>query len=140
MICCIMCIAYSIAIMTEVNICYFPLTANGLSNSGATVSRFSTEPEDAVVCADQKPSDGIRRGSAGVVGNMMLLNSHQNLHAPFTQDAPLMTEDMHEERLQAVEAFGDSFDECAKELTDLVTKSSWRLDLLVHLASRVVSK
>lgn len=96
-----------------------------------------------------------------------------------------MTEDMHEERLQAVEAFGDSFvslklfilhiiflndtiiwfrvaapavqiyqmhyiiggsncwmvkDECAKELTDLVTKSSWRLDLLVHLASRVVSK
>ena len=25
------------------------------------------------------------------------------------QEAPLMTEDMHEERLQAVEAFGDSF-------------------------------
>lgn len=25
------------------------------------------------------------------------------------QETPLMTEDMHEERLQAVEAFGDSF-------------------------------
>jgi len=25
------------------------------------------------------------------------------------QEAPLMTEDMHEERLKAVEAFGDSF-------------------------------
>lgn len=25
------------------------------------------------------------------------------------QEAPLMTEDMHEERLQAVEAFGNSF-------------------------------
>lgn len=96
-----------------------------------------------------------------------------------------MTEDMHEERLQAVEAFGDSFvslkvfflniflfsmtqfsdlwwqlqlsiylmchtiggsdlwivkDEWVKELTNLVTKSSWRLGLLVHHASRVVSK
>ncbi|KAJ9698753.1 hypothetical protein PVL29_007691 [Vitis rotundifolia] len=98
-----------------------PLTANGLYNSGATVSRFSTEPEDAVVCADQKPSDGIRRGSAGVVGNMMLLNSHQNLHAPFTQDAPLMTEDMHEERLQAVEAFGDSFSFSAQLEKDILS-------------------
>lgn len=98
-----------------------PLTANGLSNSGATVSRFSTEPEDAVVCADQKPSDGIRRGSAGVVGNMMLLNSHQNLHVPFTQDAPLMTEDMHEERLQAVEAFGDSFSFSAQLEKDILS-------------------
>ncbi|KAL9668145.1 hypothetical protein QQ045_002520 [Rhodiola kirilowii] len=52
--------------------------------------------------------NGKRRGSAGVVGSMMLLNSQQSMHAPFTQDAPLMTEDMHEERLQAVEALGDS--------------------------------
>ncbi|EOY34578.1 Rab3 GTPase-activating protein catalytic subunit isoform 2 [Theobroma cacao] len=56
------------------------------------------------------PSDSIRRGSAGPVGSMKLLKSYQSLHAPFTQDAPLMTEDMHEERLRAVEAFGDSFD------------------------------
>ncbi|XP_023644136.1 rab3 GTPase-activating protein catalytic subunit isoform X2 [Capsella rubella] len=57
---------------------------------------------------NQSPTDAIRRGSAGPVGTMMLLKSHQRLHAPFTQDPPLMTEDMHEERLQAVEAFGDS--------------------------------
>ena len=49
------------------------------------MSKSSTESEDSVVCADHKPSDGIRRGSAGVVGKMMLLKSHQNLHAPFTQ-------------------------------------------------------
>ncbi|PQQ07921.1 rab3 GTPase-activating protein catalytic subunit isoform X2 [Prunus yedoensis var. nudiflora] len=35
--------------------------------------------------------------------------SYQSMHAPFTQEAPLMTEDMHEERLHAVEAFGNSF-------------------------------
>ncbi|KAG7538376.1 Rab3 GTPase-activating protein catalytic subunit [Arabidopsis suecica] len=57
---------------------------------------------------NQSPTDAIRRGSAGPVGTMMLLKSRQQLHAPFTQDPPLMTEDMHEERLQAVEAFGDS--------------------------------
>ncbi|GAB4860236.1 hypothetical protein Ancab_011715 [Ancistrocladus abbreviatus] len=54
-------------------------------------------------------SDCIREGSAGFAGSMMLLNSYQRMHAPFTQDAPLMTEDMHEERLHAVEAFSDSF-------------------------------
>ncbi|KAL0750677.1 hypothetical protein Bca101_032680 [Brassica carinata] len=57
---------------------------------------------------NQIRTDAFRRGSAGPVGTMMLLKSHQPLHAPFTQDPPLMTEDMHEERLQAVEAFGDS--------------------------------
>ncbi|XP_031486194.1 uncharacterized protein LOC116254766 [Nymphaea colorata] len=46
-----------------------------------------------------------RRGSAGVIKDMMLLKSHQLMHAPITQDPPLMTEDMHEERLQAIEAF-----------------------------------
>ncbi|KAK9756769.1 hypothetical protein RND81_01G120100 [Saponaria officinalis] len=53
-------------------------------------------------------SDRIRKGSSSVVGSMMLLGSCQRMHVPFTQDAPLMTEDMHEERLQAVAAFGDS--------------------------------
>ncbi|KAG5376267.1 hypothetical protein IGI04_040863 [Brassica rapa subsp. trilocularis] len=57
---------------------------------------------------NQIRTDAFRRGSAGPVGTMMLLKSDQPLHAPFTQDPPLMTEDMHEERLQAVEAFGDS--------------------------------
>lgn len=50
-----------------------------------------------------------REGSSGEVGSTMLLKSYKKLHAPFTQDAPLMTEDMHEERLRAVEALGDSF-------------------------------
>ncbi|KAL8147976.1 hypothetical protein AgCh_005344 [Apium graveolens] len=49
----------------------------------------------------------VRSGTAGIVGSMMLLNSRQYMHAPFTQDAPIMTEDMHEERLQAAEAFGN---------------------------------
>lgn len=46
--------------------------------------RYSSEPEK-VVLADPKPSDCIRRGSARVVGSMMLLKSNQEMHAPFTQ-------------------------------------------------------
>lgn len=64
---------------------------------------------DDVKLGDPKHSACIRRGSAGIVGSMMLLKSYQSMHAPFTQDPPLMTEDMHEERLQAVEALGESF-------------------------------
>ncbi|XP_057954278.1 uncharacterized protein LOC131148542 [Malania oleifera] len=86
-----------------------PLTPDVACDSKTTISRFSTRPADVVVSVDPKPSDRVRRGSAGVVGSMMLLKSYQNMHTPFTQDAPLMTEDMHEERLQAVEAFGNSF-------------------------------
>ncbi|XP_075078987.1 uncharacterized protein LOC107824993 isoform X5 [Nicotiana tabacum] len=71
-----------------------------ISNSGHS---------DTVKLGDAKHSACIRRGSAGVVGSMMLLKSQQNMHAPFTQEPPVMTEDMHEERLQAVEALGDSF-------------------------------
>ncbi|CAH9075288.1 unnamed protein product [Cuscuta epithymum] len=55
-----------------------------------------------------------RRGSAGKVGSMMLLKSQQSMHTPYTQDPLLMTEDMHEERLQAVEAFGNAFSFSAK--------------------------
>ncbi|KAK6144697.1 hypothetical protein DH2020_021517 [Rehmannia glutinosa] len=50
-----------------------------------------------------------RNGSAGVAGSMMLLKSCKIMHAPITQDPPPMTEDMHEERLRAAEALGDSF-------------------------------
>ncbi|CAA7032325.1 unnamed protein product [Microthlaspi erraticum] len=69
--------------------------------------RFERKTE-STNSVDHSPTYAMRRGSAGPVGTMMLLKSHQRLHAPFTQDPPLMTEDMHEERLQAVEAFGDS--------------------------------
>lgn len=43
------------------------------------------------------------------------------MHAPFTQDAPIMTEDMHEERLQAAEAFGDSFSFSAQLERDILS-------------------
>ncbi|GLT71507.1 hypothetical protein SLA2020_435210 [Shorea laevis] len=43
------------------------------------------------------------------------------MHAPFTQDAPLMTEDMHEERLQAVETFGNSFNVSAQLERDILS-------------------
>uniref|UniRef100_A0A1J3DV19 Rab3 GTPase-activating protein catalytic subunit n=1 Tax=Noccaea caerulescens TaxID=107243 RepID=A0A1J3DV19_NOCCA len=74
-----------------------------------TSNRLSFERKtESTNSLDHSPTDAMRRGSAGPVGTMMLLKSHQRLHAPFTQDPPLMTEDMHEERLQAVEAFGYS--------------------------------
>ncbi|GFZ00312.1 hypothetical protein Acr_13g0017110 [Actinidia rufa] len=56
----------------------------------------NSEAQDTVTSADLRPSDCIRSGSVGVV-DMMLLKSYQNMHVPFTQDAPLMTKDMHEE-------------------------------------------
>ncbi|KAH9701885.1 Rab3 GTPase-activating protein catalytic subunit [Citrus sinensis] len=88
--------------------CDSQLTADGLRESGNAVQRYTMKPQD-VASVDKKPSDFVRRGSVGKVGSMMLLKSYQSMHAPFTQDAPLMTEDMHEERLHAVEAFGNSF-------------------------------
>ncbi|GMH07450.1 hypothetical protein Nepgr_009290 [Nepenthes gracilis] len=78
-----------------------PIQPDNLQYAGST----SDETRSCVL----KLSSSVRRGSAGFAGSMMLLNLHQRMHAPFTQDAPLMTEDMHEERLRAVEAFGDSF-------------------------------
>ncbi|XP_059431340.1 uncharacterized protein LOC132164795 [Corylus avellana] len=97
-----------------------PSTPEDLHGSGTNVSRFTSKPED-VVLSDVKPSDYIRRGSAGAVGSMMLLKSEQRMHAPFTQDAPLMTEDMHEERLRAVEAFGNSFNFSAQLERDILS-------------------
>ncbi|GAV66569.1 Rab3-GTPase_cat domain-containing protein [Cephalotus follicularis] len=85
-----------------------------------SVSRCNTKPED-VGSAEHYPSGCIRKGSAGVVGSMMLLKSCQSMHAPYTQDAPLMTEDMHEERLRAVEAFGDSFNFSAQLERDILS-------------------
>ncbi|XP_058075086.1 uncharacterized protein LOC131223649 [Magnolia sinica] len=72
-------------------------------------ARPNIDPRNVVPSEDLQPSDRDRKGSAGIVGSLMLLNSYQQMHAPYTQDAPIMTEDMHEERLHAVEAFGNSF-------------------------------
>ncbi|XP_026439892.1 rab3 GTPase-activating protein catalytic subunit-like [Papaver somniferum] len=63
----------------------------------------------------------IRRGSAGVAGSMMLINSYQRMHAPYTQDPPLMTEDMHEERLRAVEALGNAINFSAQLERDILS-------------------
>ncbi|XP_057548296.1 uncharacterized protein LOC130826744 isoform X3 [Amaranthus tricolor] len=72
---------------------------HGWNNPGKSLDDLSSIEE---------ASDLVRRGSSGVAGSMMLLSSCQRMHAPYTQDAPLMTEDMHEERLQAVAALSDS--------------------------------
>ncbi|GMP74998.1 hypothetical protein CsSME_00032231 [Camellia sinensis var. sinensis] len=48
-----------------------------------SVSRMNSEAQDVVTSSDLSPSDCMRKGSAGVVG-MMLLKSDQNLHVPFT--------------------------------------------------------
>ncbi|KAH9701883.1 Rab3 GTPase-activating protein catalytic subunit [Citrus sinensis] len=99
--------------------CDSQLTADGLRESGNAVQRYTMKPQD-VASVDKKPSDFVRRGSVGKVGSMMLLKSYQSMHAPFTQDAPLMTEDMHEERLHAVEAFGNSFEFSAQLERDIL--------------------
>ncbi|KAF7824754.1 rab3 GTPase-activating protein catalytic subunit isoform X1 [Senna tora] len=90
-------------------------------SSGRIIARDGRKPEDASLPTDKKPSECTRRGSAGSIDSMMLLKSYQSMHAPYTQEAPLMTEDMHEERLQAVEAFGDSFDFSAQLEKDILT-------------------
>ncbi|KAA8543714.1 hypothetical protein F0562_021540 [Nyssa sinensis] len=97
-----------------------PSMSAGTLDSGTTSSRFSFGPRNVVTSADLRSSNHIRRGSAGVV-DMVLLKSHQNMHAPFTQDAPLMTEDMHEERLHAIEAFGDSYNFSAQLERDILS-------------------
>ncbi|KAK3009248.1 hypothetical protein RJ639_015120, partial [Escallonia herrerae] len=96
-------------------------SSDGRLGSGASKSSFRSKHQDVVMPADLKPSDRVRRGSAGAVGSMMLMNSKQYMHAPFTQETPVMTEDMHEERLRAVEAFGDSFSFSAQLERDILS-------------------
>ncbi|CAJ1970667.1 unnamed protein product [Sphenostylis stenocarpa] len=84
----------------------FP-TAGDMHYSVRTVSAFSGKLEDPNLFNDKKSSDGSRRGSAGIVDSMMLLKSNESMHPPYTQEAPLMTEDMQEEFLQAVEGCSD---------------------------------
>lgn len=65
------------------------MIADGLRESGNAVQRYTMKPQD-VASIDKKPSDFVRRGSAGKVGSMMLLKSYQSMHAPFTQVPPNM--------------------------------------------------
>ncbi|KAM0953812.1 putative Rab3 GTPase-activating protein catalytic subunit [Dioscorea sansibarensis] len=82
--------------------------SDGPGSEGTTGS-LTVDTECAMASPDVQKSCQIRKGSAGIVGNMMLLHSFQKMHAPYTQDAPVMTEDMHEERLHAAEVCGDAF-------------------------------
>ncbi|GKD25693.1 Rab3 GTPase-activating protein catalytic subunit isoform X1, partial [Tanacetum coccineum] len=84
-------------------------TSDEFHKSGASTFRFTAMPHHSVTFAGSESLNGKRRGSAGAVESMMLLKSRDCMHAPFTQDPPIMTEDMHEERLRAVEVLGDSF-------------------------------
>ncbi|XP_010257061.1 PREDICTED: rab3 GTPase-activating protein catalytic subunit isoform X2 [Nelumbo nucifera] len=86
-----------------------PLRTEGQRGGRKAVTRSGAEPGNVMASANTKPEECTRRGSSGVFGSMMLLNSYERMHAPYTQDAPIMTEDMHEERLRAVEAFGSAF-------------------------------
>lgn len=86
------------------------------TDRGSNISK-----SDYKIKSNKESSDKIRRGSAGDVGTMMLLNSRQRMHAPFTQEAPVMTEDMHEERLRAVEAFGNAFSFSAQLEKDVLS-------------------
>ncbi|XP_027930589.1 rab3 GTPase-activating protein catalytic subunit isoform X2 [Vigna unguiculata] len=91
------------------------------TSSDGFSGKVDRKVEDVHLSNDKETSDLTRRGSAGIVDSMMLLKSHQSMHAPYTQEAPLMTEDMHEERLKAVEAFGDSFNFSAQLERDILT-------------------
>lgn len=66
------------------------------------------DPNCTTASADHQNLNTLRRGSASILEST-LLHSFEKMHAPYTQEAPPMTEDMHEERIRAVEAFGDEF-------------------------------
>ncbi|KAI3806281.1 hypothetical protein L1987_22180 [Smallanthus sonchifolius] len=85
------------------------LSQTSSAKEGLIKERDSTSTSNANLEHSNNKNNNKRRGSAGVVESMMLLNSPNHMHAPFTQDPPIMTEDMHEERLRAVEVLGDSF-------------------------------
>ncbi|XP_028768976.1 rab3 GTPase-activating protein catalytic subunit isoform X2 [Neltuma alba] len=96
-------------------------SAGDSHSCGRTIARDGSKTEDLDLLNDKKSSESTRRGSAGIIDSMMLLKSYQSMHNPYTQEAPLMTEDMHEERLQAVEASGDSFNFSAQLEKEILT-------------------
>lgn len=51
-------------------------------------NNVNRKPEDLELLNEKKSSDLTRRGSAGIVDSMMLLKSHQSMHAPYTQVVP----------------------------------------------------
>ncbi|KAL2540795.1 hypothetical protein Adt_01773 [Abeliophyllum distichum] len=84
-------------------------TSNGLLGPKTEEASSNPKHHEIATSTFSKSSEHDRRGSAGALPAMMLLHSREIMHAPVTQDPPLMTEDMHEERLRAAEASADSF-------------------------------
>ncbi|XP_020578793.1 rab3 GTPase-activating protein catalytic subunit isoform X3 [Phalaenopsis equestris] len=87
---------------------------DSLDNSSSQKLVVQHDLEETLVCSsiqghETRSGDLLPKNykSAGVVESMMLLHSFQNMHSPIIQDAPPMTEDMHEERLRAAEVFGN---------------------------------
>ncbi|XP_042017370.1 rab3 GTPase-activating protein catalytic subunit-like isoform X5 [Salvia splendens] len=58
--------------------------------------------------------------AANVAKPMMLLKSNKIMHVPITLEPPPMTEDMHEERLKAAVALGDSYSFSAQLETEIL--------------------
>ncbi|GFQ00349.1 rab3 GTPase-activating protein catalytic subunit [Phtheirospermum japonicum] len=98
-------------------------------HSFGTSDSVTTQHENLQIPKDSSASHGVSggfsrkqdgTGSAGVAGSMMLLKSCKIMHAPITQDPPPMTEDMHEERLRAAVALGDSFNSSGQLEKDIL--------------------
>lgn len=81
-----------------------------IGNSEASMSYLDNHNEATRSDSENRSLHQGRRGSAGPARDLMLLKTCQKMHVPFTQDIPIMTQDMHEERQQAIEALSDSLD------------------------------
>lgn len=60
-------------------------------DSEGTTGNLTVDAECAVASPDAHKSCPIRKGSSGIVGNMMLLHSFQKMHAPYTQVSHLLS-------------------------------------------------
>lgn len=85
-------------------------TEGGNDSDNPELSKPDLDNSNAEINPENGPLYNERRGSVGQVGDLMLLKSFKSLHAPLTQDIPIMTQDMHEERQQAIEALSHSLD------------------------------
>lgn len=64
-------------------------TSDALVNSVAATCISNFKHQSGAKSGDALSSVRIRRGSSGLVGSMMLLESRQQMHAPLTQVDPL---------------------------------------------------
>ncbi|XP_057789403.1 uncharacterized protein LOC131006243 isoform X2 [Salvia miltiorrhiza] len=103
-------------------------SSHGASKEGSGPS--GRKDEDPQSPADISSSHGASKEGSGrkdhsnnaanVAKSMMLLKSRKIMHAPITLEPPPMTEDMHEERLKAAVALGDSYSFSAQLETEIL--------------------